>query len=157
MTRLDATSMTLIVYPILAQVTEAIEQAERLAKNDDRVLFIVTLILFFVAGGVAMRWFMLQLRERDTVMAKMREDHRTEIAKLYAEVGAVRQQFNEYLIAAAREMHAVIAKNTETIEQNSEVITRSTETTEKKMGLLNRIEESIKVWGAAPATVKHTH
>lgn len=149
--------MTLLVSPILAQVTEAIEQAERLAKNDDRVLFIVTLILFFVAGGVAMRWFMLQLKQRDEAIAKTREDHKTEISKLYTEMGMVRQQFTEYLIASAKEMHSVIARNNDVIEQSNKVITENTEMSERKIGILNRIEETQKAFAAHPLEIRKGH
>jgi flagellar basal body-associated protein FliL len=56
----------------LAQIESTIDQAERLAGQNDRVLFIVTLILFFAAGGVAMKWFMNQLKERDTALEAQR-------------------------------------------------------------------------------------
>ena len=130
--------------PVLAQIEAAIEQAECLSGQNDRVLFIVTLILFFIAGGIAMKWFMQQLRERDQRITEMQSRHATEIASLHKEIGMVRTEFNTYLIAAAKEMHSIIAQNTDAMRRNSEVIADNTDLSERKMQVLTSIETLVK-------------
>lgn len=140
---------------LLAQIESTIEQAERLAGQNDRVLFIVTLILFFVAGGVAMKWFMGQLKERDIALETQRVANDEKIARLYTELGQVRENFNQYLIAAAREMHQVIAQNNDIIKANSLVVQENTEMSQKKMSVLDEIQQQLKAQLASHIEVTH--
>ncbi len=133
---------------LLAQIETTIDQAERLAGQNDRVLFIVTLILFFAAGGVAMKWFMGQLKERDTALEAQRVAGDLKMAALYTELGHVRENFNQYLIAAAREMHQVIAQNNDIIKANTIVVQENTEMSQKKLGVLAEIQEQLKLTSA---------
>lgn len=119
--------------PPLAQIESAVKTAQEIAGHNDRVLFLATLILFFIAGGVAVKWFMAQLDKRDT-----------EIARLHTEIGHVREAFSQYLISAAKEMNGVITRNSEAILANSKIISDSMELTERKLQVLTRLEDHLK-------------
>lgn len=141
-----------MTVPVLAQIESAVEQAERLSGQNDRVLFLLTLILFFVAGGVAVRWFMSQLEKRDKRIEDMQTSHATEIAQLHKEIGQVRAEFNTYLMAAATEMHSTIARNTDAMERNSKVIQDNSDLTERKMHVLGNLETLLKATPVAGTT-----
>jgi hypothetical protein len=74
----------------------------------------------------------------------MQTRHATEIASLHKEIGMVRAEFNGYLIAAAKEMHSIIAQNTDAMRRNSEVIEENTSLTERKMHVLSSLETLVK-------------
>lgn len=135
-------------YVFLAQIESTLDttisSAERLAKGDDRVLFLATLILFFIAGGVAVWWFMKQLDKRDIALRDQQKEHQVEIAALHKELGQVREQFNAYLIGAANELRSIVTRNSEVIERNTKVIEESTHMSERKMSILSEIEKRMK-------------
>jgi hypothetical protein len=135
--------------PFLAQITDAIEAGERLAQKDDRVLFLVTLVLFFVAGGIAVKWFMSQLDRRDQALIAQKTDHDAKIAQLYTELGHVRESFNQYLISNAKDMHMIIARNNDVIDANTKVVAHNTEMSERGAHVLANIEKVLK---ATPIT-----
>lgn len=140
---------------VVAQIESTLETtiagAERLAGKDDRVLFLATLILFFIAGGVAVWWFMKQLDKRDARIEAMQKEHAEETSKLHKEIGQIRAEWNQFLIASVGEFRTVLANNTAVINNNTAVIEENKEMSEKKMVLLQSLETLLR---ATPASAK---
>lgn len=104
---------------------ETLDVIDRAAKASDRWLFIALLVIGMFTVGSIVRWFMAQLDKRDL-----------KIEALTKEIGQVRGEFTAHLLASVKELQALLARNTEVIEANTEMSGR-------KMAILDRIEHRL--------------
>ncbi len=100
---------------ILAQASPdvVIKAADYASRQSDRWLFIALLIVFLLAMGMLTKWGMKQLEQRDL-----------RINELGNELGKVREEHADQMVAQADKFAQIIAENTIAVRMNAEIFGR---------------------------------